>query len=109
PGPGSQRVMCNVEPQRSAQRMLLIFRAEHALRNITAATRLCARIPRCPPLHAEVHDESQQRQRPDMRSSQPGMKIRKERHHIRSRLSCRPCCVTHNRKLELESVHASKL
>jgi len=57
PRPGAQRVVGHVEPQGGEQRVALVFRAEHTLRDVAAAARLRARVPRGPPVDGNVNEE----------------------------------------------------
>ena len=69
------------------ERIFLVLRAEHALRDVTATTRLGAGIPARPPLHAEVQHKCDDRQRPDRVARPALMEVRKESGDVARRLS----------------------
>ena len=78
PGPRTQRVVRKVEPQDGKQTVAFVLRAEDALRDISSAAWFRARIPEGPPLHGQVNDEGDDRQRPKSFAADPARKIRQE-------------------------------
>src|ERR1051326_7913374 len=64
PWPWAQRVVHDVEEERTRQRIALAPGGKHALRDVTAAARLGAGIPNGPPLYGEWNDEERHRQPP---------------------------------------------
>src|SRR5271170_880154 len=109
PGPWPQSVMRDVEPERRAQRVLLILGAEHALRHISASTWFGSGIPCQPPLHAQINDESQYRQSPKRIRSQAAMKVWQERYGIRGFDTGRANIVLDHLQMHLQSLHPSNL
>src|SRR5262245_25360564 len=67
PGPRAQHVMGDVKKQYGAQRIFLRFRGEHALRDVTSAAGLSARIPDGPPLNRYWYNEDRHRDIPVVR------------------------------------------
>src|ERR1700751_1215794 len=59
PRPRANRIMCDVEPQNREETIALVARTENPLRNVSASAWLGTRIPKSPPLEAEIYDESQ--------------------------------------------------
>ena len=74
--------MRDVEPQHGKQSLPLVARAENPLRDVSAAARLRSRIPERPPLHAEIHAESNHRQSPECFAGEALRKIRKKPERI---------------------------
>ncbi len=64
PGPGTQSVMRDVEPEHGQQSVRFVLRAEDALRNVATATGLRSGIPERPPLQSDIHHKSDHRQQP---------------------------------------------
>ena len=101
--------MRDVEPQRRAERVLLILRAEHSLRHVSAAARLCARIPRQPPLHSEINDEGENRQSPKRIRSQPKMKVRQKCDWICGLHPGRADVILDHLQMHLQGLHPANL
>src|SRR5579871_665066 len=78
PGPGTQRIMRDVEPQRSAERIFFVLGRENSLRDITAAAGLRARIPTAPPLDAQEENEGDERNCPESFTGEAVRKVWKE-------------------------------
>jgi len=57
PRPGPHGIMHDVEQQRGARRMALVFGGQHALGNVAAAAGLGPRVPHRPPLHGERNEK----------------------------------------------------
>ena len=90
PRPRTNRVMRDVEPQHRQQSLLLITRAEDALRDVAATTGLRSRIPEGPPLQSEIHQEVRDRHHPQSLGGNAARKLRQEAQRIggvRSRTS----------------------
>src|ERR671911_2979002 len=49
------------EPERREQAVTLVLGRENSLHHVATATGLLARVPRCPPLHAEENQEGRER------------------------------------------------
>src|SRR5439155_7606768 len=79
PRPGTQSVVREVKPQHGKQSIAFIFRAENPLRDVSSAARFRTRIPEGPPLHGQMNDERNDRQRPKSFASEPARKIRQQR------------------------------
>ncbi len=105
PRPRAQRVVRDVEPQHGKQSMPLIARAENPLRDVTAAARLRSRIPERPPLHSQMHQKREHRQRPQGFAGEPARKIRKHRRDAR-RSGTRGG--SHRRKFSQHRGHAAR-
>ncbi len=58
PGPGTQRVMRDLEQDYRTHGMVGVLCRQHALSNITTATWLRPRIPNTPPLYNERDNEN---------------------------------------------------
>src|ERR1035437_2502395 len=76
PGPGANGVMRDVEPQHREQTLLLIARAEDALRDVAPAPWLCARIPERPPLQPDEHKKVRDRDHPQRLGREASRKFR---------------------------------
>ena len=63
PGPRAQAVMRDREPQSREERVPLVARRHHPLRDVPAAARFLPGIPAGPPLHADEREERRHRQR----------------------------------------------
>src|ERR1700733_12092456 len=57
PGPWTQRVVGDIEPEHGKQALAFVARAENSLGDVTAAAGLGAGIPESPPLDAEINGE----------------------------------------------------
>src|SRR5579872_968743 len=101
--------MCNVEPQSCAQRVFFVFRAEHSLRNVSASAGLGAWIPSQPPLHSEIHNESEHRERPDGVARPAQMEIGEECSWVGSGSARCLCVRANNLQMRFEHVHAANL
>src|SRR5271165_6702285 len=64
PWPGAESVVGDVEPERGEEGVALVLRAEHALRDVTAAAGFGPGIPGGPPVDGDV-DEEGDRGHPD--------------------------------------------
>src|SRR6185437_16969403 len=98
--------MRNVEPQSRAQRVLFIFRAEHSLRYVSAAAGLGTRIPRQPPLHSEIHNEGEYRERPNGAARPAEVKIWQKRSWVGGGSARRLRVGADHLQMGFERVHA---
>src|SRR6185312_4151834 len=64
PGPWTNCVMSDVEPQDRQQSLALVLGAEDALGDVAAAARFGARIPERPPLQSQIDEQRDHRQSP---------------------------------------------
>ena len=78
PGPWAEAVVRDREPERREERVALIARRHHALRDIAAASRLLTWIPAGPPLHADVGEEGSGRERQGRTGGDAGADTRHE-------------------------------
>src|ERR1700722_3364291 len=70
--------MRDVEPEHGEQTLTLVARAEDPLRDVSAAAGFRSRIPKRPPLHAEVNAKSNHRQSPKRFTGEALGEIRKK-------------------------------
>ena len=78
PRPWPQRVVREVKPQYRQQPVSFVLSAEDPLRDISSAARFRAGIPEGPPLHRQMHDEGDHRQRPQSFAGEAAGKIRQK-------------------------------
>jgi len=88
PGPGTKRVVRDVEPERGAERIFFVFGAEDSLCDVAAATGFGAGIPTAPPLDAEEEDEGNQRNCPEGLAGETVREVGEEGERIGDGAAC---------------------
>ena len=100
--------MGDVEPQSCAERIFFVFRAEHALRYVAAATGFRSGIPASPPLHRQVKTKCNDRQCPQGIGGPAEMEGRKEGENRTGGLSRLTHHAIHVGQLDFEHGQAAK-
>src|SRR5207237_10747482 len=94
---------------RCAQCGCRILGADHALRHISPAAWLSARVPRRPPLHSQIDEEGDKRNRPNGVCSPAKVEIGQERCWIGSMCSALLRRLADDLQLKLEGLYTSDL